>query len=271
MLLPVQSLWIGDRLSAMEQLGIKSFLCQGHPFHLYVYRSPEGIPEGTSLRDANEILPAESVFQYSGHESYAGFSDYFRYKLLLERGGWWADTDVICLKPLRFSSEYVFASETADGRQHTATCLIKAPPASPVIAHAWQACQAFDKRELKWGQPGPILLAECVEHYGLTKFVQPPSAFCPIDPPDWETVLSPRVRHRFPEETHAVHLWNELWRRANRDKNARYRRQSLYERLKRTYGVTSPSSASRWIPDAVGMLDDLYSSLMERVRAHRRR
>src|SRR5258708_21072872 len=143
MVLAVQSLWIGDRLSAMEKLAIKSFLCQGQAFHLYVYQQPESIPEGTTVRDANEILPAASIFKYSGHESYAGFSDYFRFKLLLERGGWWVDTDVVCLKPFRFPSEYVFASEIAAGQQHTATCVTKPPPGSPIIAPSLQAGQPF--------------------------------------------------------------------------------------------------------------------------------
>lgn len=270
MLLPVQSLWIGDRLSAMEQLAIKSFLCQEHPFHLYVYQSPAGIPEGTTVQDANEILPAANIFKISGNESYATFADYFRFKLLLERGGWWVDMDLICLKPFRFPSEYVFASEMAAGRQCITNSVIKAPAGSPVIAQAWKACQALDKSQLKWGQSGPALFSQCVEHHNLTEFVQRPSVFCPIDPPDWETVLASDVRHRFLEETCAVHLWHELWRRANRDKDARYRRQSLYERLKRAYGVTRPPRAPRWMPDPVGMLDDLYGSVMERVRTRRR-
>ena len=74
-----------------------------------------------------------------------------------------------------------------------------------------------------------------------------------------------RVRHEFPEEAHAVHLWRELWRRVNRDANARYGRRSLYERLKRTYGVTSASRSPRWTREAVGVLDDFYDSVMKRM------
>ena len=43
--------------------------------------------------------------------SLAAFSNLFRYKLLLERGGWWVDTDVICLRPFRVRDELVIASE----------------------------------------------------------------------------------------------------------------------------------------------------------------
>ena len=34
----LQSLWLGKRLSVMEQLSIRSFLDQGYSFHLYTYQ-----------------------------------------------------------------------------------------------------------------------------------------------------------------------------------------------------------------------------------------
>ena len=74
----IQTMWIGPRLSTMEQLCIKSFLRNGHPFHLYVYEEVEDVPQGTVVLDANEILPASRIFQYRDHKSYAGFSNFFR-------------------------------------------------------------------------------------------------------------------------------------------------------------------------------------------------
>jgi hypothetical protein len=81
----IQSLWIGDRLSVMERLCISSFLQNGHEFHLYVYQDTAGVPPGTVLRDGNEILPSERIFTYREHQSYAGFANFFRYKLMLEK------------------------------------------------------------------------------------------------------------------------------------------------------------------------------------------
>ena len=92
----VQSLWIGNRLSVMQQLSIRSFLDNGHPFHLYAYEGIEGVPGGTVVRSGTEILPAEDIFVYRkgcGKGSPAVFADFFRYKLLLERGGWWANAN----------------------------------------------------------------------------------------------------------------------------------------------------------------------------------
>ena len=58
----------------------------GHEYHLYVYEDVKNVPAATTLRDGNEILPASEIFQYQGRPSYAGFANFFRYKLLLERG-----------------------------------------------------------------------------------------------------------------------------------------------------------------------------------------
>ena len=121
----IQGLWIGPELSAMEQLSIASFLKNGHEYHLYVYKEMKNVPGGCVLRDANEILPGARVFQYQQYPSYAGFANFFRYKLLLERGGWWADTDVICLKTLDFPETQVFASEMCRGEEVVTSGIIK--------------------------------------------------------------------------------------------------------------------------------------------------
>lgn len=78
----IQGLWIGPELSVMEQLSVSSFLLNGHEYHLYVYDEPKNIPVGTVIKDANEILPSSRIFQYKHYPTYAGFANFFRYKLL---------------------------------------------------------------------------------------------------------------------------------------------------------------------------------------------
>src|ERR1044072_2719476 len=133
----IQGLWIGAEPSVMEQLSIASFLQNVHEYHLYVYDAVKIVPARAVVRDANEILPASRIFQYKHQASYAGFANFFRYKLLLERGGWWVDTDVICLKPFDFADEYVFASELDGETEVIASGVIKAPRGSSVMAYAW--------------------------------------------------------------------------------------------------------------------------------------
>ena len=37
MLEPIQFLWVGPRLSRLEQLSLQSFVSHGHPVHLFTY------------------------------------------------------------------------------------------------------------------------------------------------------------------------------------------------------------------------------------------
>ncbi len=235
----IQSLWIGPRLSAMERLSIASFLRQGHEFHLYTYADVDGIPPGTVVRDGREILPEERIFYYRDHASVSGFSNFFRYKLLLERGGWWVDTDMVCLAPFAFEGEHVFSSEEAKGAPHVNCGAIRAPRGSEAIAWAWEVCMSKDPAELKWGETGPKLMASVVERFGLQDAVQPPEVFCPLPWSDWRRLIDADPPE-LPPQARAIHLWNEIWRRNGCDKDAEYDPGCLYERLKRCAPVTAP-------------------------------
>lgn len=231
----IQSLWIGAELSVMERLSIASFLAHGHEYHLYVYEDVQLLPEGTRIKDGNDILPSSMIFQYRDFKSYAGFSNFFRYKLLMECGGWWVDTDMVCLQPFAFADDYVFASELNEGSEVTSSGAIKAPAASAVMTYAWQTCQSKDVKNLVWGETGPRLIGEAVRRFSLDQFRQPARAFCPLSYCDWNKVLQPGEIQSFGDDTYALHLWNEMWRRAALDKNQEFHPACLYEKLKRKY------------------------------------
>src|SRR5829696_4895343 len=99
----VQGLWFYGDLPLLQQISIASFLANGHEYHLYTYGSVGNAPPGTTFRDAGELIPESKVFQDRGEKGYAAFADGFRYRLLLDRGGWWVDTDVVCLKFFDFA------------------------------------------------------------------------------------------------------------------------------------------------------------------------
>lgn len=231
----VQGLWVGAELSVMEQMAIASFLKNGHEYHLYVYQDVKHLPAGTVVKDASKVLPSSMIFEYRDFKSYSGFSNFFRYKLLLERGGWWVDTDMICLQPFDFAAAYVFSSEISDGQEVINSGAIKTPTGSPAMAYAWQVCQEKDIENLVWGETGPRLIGEAVRRCSLENFVQPPEVFCPIGYSDWDKVLEPVEVWPFSKTTYTLHLWNEMWRRAGLDKNQKYHPKCLYEELKKKY------------------------------------
>ena len=93
----VHTLWIGGQLSLMEQLTIKLLQSHGHQVQLWSYDKPMGVPDGTILRNATEILPASSIFRYTGKPlrlipnggigSLSHWSDQFQLRLLHQEGG----------------------------------------------------------------------------------------------------------------------------------------------------------------------------------------
>lgn len=235
---PIQGLWIGSELSTMERLSIQSFLHQGHAYHLYVYEEVRNIPDAVVLKDAGEVLPASMIFRYRKEGSYAGFANFFRYKLLLEHGGWWADTDVVCVQPFAFAGDYVFGSESDTGGEVVSTGVIRAVAGSAVMTDAWRVCQSKNTEELEWGETGPRLLQALVRKFALEQYVQPVQVFSPVAWWQWRRVLDADWLRDLPPATRAIHLWNEMWRREGCDKNRRHHPDCLYERLKRRYGVT---------------------------------
>jgi hypothetical protein len=235
----VQGLWIGSTLSRLEELSIHSFLAHGHAYHLYAYEPIDNVPDGARLMDAAAVLPASMVFQYRSYPSYAGFANFFRYRLLMETGGWWADTDVVCLRPLAFDDPFVFASERLPRGGSTPTAwLIKAPAGSAAMADAWDHCRRKDPDRLVWGEVGARLLTEVIDRHGLAPFVRDWTTFAPLPFDEWENVLRPVESggiDSLPADAFTIHLWNEMWRRAGRDKDAEYTAGCLYQRLQDRY------------------------------------
>lgn len=85
----IQGFWTGPPLSSLHWACLKSFVACGHHFKLYSYDRLL-IPEGVTLEDAREIVAADEIFYFLNSETnkadIAPFADYFRLKLLAERG-----------------------------------------------------------------------------------------------------------------------------------------------------------------------------------------
>ncbi len=245
----IQSLWVGDELSVMERLCISSFLLNGHPFHLYTYKSIGNVPKGTTVRDACEIIDPDRIFKYKDRDTYAGFSNVFRYKLLFERGNYWVDTDVVCLRPFKSTGDYVFAKSKrvkSDGGDlvpfWVESCVIKTPPGADVMNYCYEESIRRNPKELNFGDIGPGLLEAGLNKFRLQKYIAGTGVYCPITYTDWKRVISGSPVVSCIEQANmllrrslAVHLWNEMWRESGTDKNRQFPAVSIYETLKRKY------------------------------------
>jgi len=206
-----QSFWWGERLSPYEWLCLKSFIDLGHSFDLFCFNKELAVPRGVVLRDAAEIAPREEAFVYRHGYGGAGwsavFADVFRYKLLAERGGWWVDTDVVCLsRDIPHYEEFVAREDYA-----WVTCAVMHfPPAHPVMVLCYE--QAKQKgHAVRWGDTGPRLLTRILDETGRMAGVRPAALCCPMHYSEVSDLLLPSRFDRATERLGAalfLHLWN---------------------------------------------------------------
>lgn len=234
---------------------MSSFVAHGHGVSLHVYEPPANVPEGVTLSDASEVLPRERVFKHAESGSFAMFADAFRYRLLLDRGGLWVDTDVVCLKPFAFDSPEIFGWQ--DERVIN-NAVLGLPQGHRLAQWMNECCERPDRilpydsrrmrrrklmrrwlpgssrRNLTWGETGPTGLTAAAQHLRCTSAALPFWHFYPIHYLNWHTVFDSSLRDNpgLIAGSHGLHLWNEMARRSpGFDKNGRFPPDSLFERL----------------------------------------
>lgn len=252
----VQSLWVGTDLSPVEALCIRSFLKHGHAFHLYTYRPLGNMPAGTTILDANAILPESSI--YRSHDGrMSSFSNFFRWKLLNMQGGLWVDMDVVCLKPFDFPDDIIFGHETEDSIN---TAVLGFPAGHLMTTAMVKACEdvnlfqpidslrtvlkkslrrAFLGKEksrvyTRFSEPGgPSYFTKFLKHYDLADLAKPVHWFYPVPWWNWADVFRPgAIAETVIAESYALHLWNNaLHRDPHMDKNNLNLEGSLFNLL----------------------------------------
>jgi len=248
---PIQSLWIGNRLSVSEQLCIKSFLKNGHDFHLYTYEKVAGIPDGTIVMNASDIMALSNKYEIKngfGANSKAPFSDVFRLNLLYKKGGWWVDMDVICLKNFNtLPLEIITTSLEIPEGDYANINVLSFPARHPFIKECLNKWEEFNIKNLYYAV-GVDLVKSVVEMNNNKKFIVNHSLFNPISYRLSRYIFTVSV-YQIPliniykrirkqeiielpsEDSFAIHLWNESLKSLNR-KHSRF---SLFEKLKRKY------------------------------------
>jgi glycosyl transferase family 2 len=228
-----QSFWWGDQISPYEALCMRSFVDRGHGFDLYTYSSDLKVPEGVRLRDAGEFFPISEFFTYEtgpGAGSPSAFANLFRYKLLATKGGWWVDTDVLCLSDRIPEFDQFFAFED-DKVVNTAILYFQAR--NPVMICSLEVALRV-RGNAKWGQIGPQLITNVIDGLGLNDRIQPKGTCYAIHWSEAFDLLKPSKLDSIEERTHFslfLHIWNELFRRSGIDKTLLPPRGSFLRQL----------------------------------------
>ena len=189
--------WHGRELNPISYTSLKSFVDYGHAIQLFTYENIKNVPKGVIVRNASDILPASELEDFEGR--YANFSDLFRYFFLYKEGGFWVDTDVICIRDEVPSEPIYMAYEVYDNS--SIGCGILALPKNsdfgkvlanyvydPGLIPPWdgddtehririsKSYHSLRERRLNSGSYtfyGPTLLTNAAKHYHYTRFTRP--------------------------------------------------------------------------------------------------
>ncbi len=230
----IASFWIGDPLSYVEHLVIRSFLDAGHPFVLYTLDDIGPVPDGVELRDAREIYaPAFDLGPGLRHNN-AVYSDIFRLLMIAKTGAIWADLDAYCLRPFILPTEYYFGYE--QNGESIANGVLGMPTDSLALARATElvlshnpippfftkrrqgqylerakAGESFGFENFTWGASGPRLITHFLRETGEERFAMPKDVFYPGPRPFNQPLLRPEMEDAVFEtdRTLSVHFWGK--------------------------------------------------------------
>lgn len=198
--------WRGGTMPKLQQACLHSWKTKGHTPVLWSYQNISF--DFVEARDAREIMPENE------REHPALFADGFRYKLLLERGGYWSDCDIVCWNPDFVFSKTTFATELAkNGADWITNCFMYSTPGCPVMAEILESYLKVP-RPLTWGQTGPLLVTRAMERHNDKADLLENERFCPV--PWWEKRNLGKKHLENPLDftgSFGIHLWNELWQR----------------------------------------------------------
>ena len=175
------SLWVGNPMTKIQEISLSSFIYHGHDLTLYVYDMDMIVPKGVVKADAGLIMNESEMFKVQ--DTYAAFSDLFRYRMIKKTGLTWVDADTICL------------SSNWDDLGDTYACLeknmvvggvLKLPQDSSALDYLIKKSTSFDKTKIKWVDVGPALVDKAFRKYELMEHALPMEVFCGIHWSDWK-------------------------------------------------------------------------------------
>jgi hypothetical protein len=207
-----QSFWSGGSFSPYESFCLKSFIDCGHAFDLYTFDTNMTAPPGVRICDAAEIIDPGELFVYTegfGTGSPSAFSNLFRYKLLAEKGGWWVDTDVVCLSEHIPTFSEFFARENADIINGA---ILFFEPRHTLMLRCLEEAMKLG-RSVCWGDAGPKLLTRNIKELGYDHRALSNSLCYPVHHSEILDIFRPSKSIEVGQRTSVsifVHLWNGM-------------------------------------------------------------
>lgn len=238
MTIQTHMLWVYGDLSQLELICANSFISSGFELNIWTYSDSINAPKGAIVRDAREILSESRIFKYK-NGSYSGFSNLFRYSILSQKGGLWADMDVICLtSPDKLGDQPFLVSERQPKNRigvNTNVIFNPRPEKGDFISMAYAFTDSFPVNKLKWGDCGPRLFSMLAKYYpDISYTIRNPNFANPFDYWDCpKKLLEPNVL--MPIGAQFIHCYAEMWRRGGYDRDMVYPNDSIMSAMSLRY------------------------------------
>lgn len=254
----IATLWIGGKLSWLEQLCLKSFADAGHKITLYSYAPIDNIPEGVTAGNAEDIYPGEPMLRHARTGSPAIHADMWRLHLLAKTDQIWVDADMYCYRPFDFTDPHVYGWEKPG---LVCNAVLGLPKNSPTLLALldffkdeyaiapwlkdWQQEELQKEKDAgtpvhmtaqNWGFTGPASVTHFLKETGEIEHAEPEAAFYPISFPDRNKMIVSKhndwVDEHLTERTRGVHFWARRMKpRLQEQENNTPRRGSFMDRL----------------------------------------
>lgn len=224
----VSSLWIGHQLPLISITCINSFLKNNYKFNLYTYHTISNIPQGVTIKDANNIIPESEIFTYK-NGSHSAFSNLFRFTMIYKTGEIWVDTDIFCRQYYNFSQDkIIIVSEPTENYQSQipTSNLIKFPKNDPIMEFAINFCLSLKQQiisgEIPWGL-GPKTIIKIIEEFNLQGHIKPWQFSNNCNNHHYQCLYRNKILKKYsnlpifspnkaPSNNFFIHLWNEHFR-----------------------------------------------------------
>ena len=246
----IGTLWVGGRLSWLEELCLQSFLDNGHEVVLFQYDKVENVPAGVRIEDASQILSTDKIIRHARTGSPAYHADVFRLHMLTKTDYIWADTDAYCCQPWHVEDHQHFHGWISDAKPLVNNGVLKLPknsktlekmleftsdeyPVPPWFTPAQQQKLQSDIDEGKgthvslfpWGVWGPNALTWFLKETGEIEFSQPGHVIYPVPFHNAGLTLNSRrtnkIRRMVRPDTLSIHLWGRRFRNVAAKYNGR--------------------------------------------------
>jgi len=209
------TLHVGPPLNLWQLACLRSFSAFGHDVVMFCYDSPvldqRYDTRGLLFADADGIVSRQAFVEFlaASGGNFAHFADLFRYTLLYRRGGWWIDTDVLCLKHEVPDGDVVLGWE---GETSICNAIMRFPPGHDLMRETMEFCER-NKEAQEWGFLGPTLLTRLVNEHGLRERVRrdlypvrETEAYDLIDPAKSADVT------RATQDSSFLHIWHTYFK-----------------------------------------------------------